>query len=120
MGVREIVFETPRPAWVAQDEGRAPAYQPVDVIGETEHHYRIWARVRTRLAGRDLHAGARALVPKVDLRWKRPTGAPPAAAAPHPVAAARSRPVPPRGPRAGAWCGVGRAPQPPPGRGRGR
>jgi hypothetical protein len=102
MGVREIVFETPRPAWVAQDEGRAPAYQVVDVIGETEHHYRIWARVRTRLAGRDLHAGARALVLKADVRWTRPPGAPKAAAAPGPPDAARSRPVPPRGPRVSA------------------
>jgi hypothetical protein len=72
--LRETIFETPRRAWLIRDDGIERGFQEVDIIGETERQYRIWAKTRTRLAGRarELKPGDRALVPKEAIRWTAP------------------------------------------------
>jgi hypothetical protein len=68
----ETIFETPRRAWLLLAEAPGVTYAEVDIVGETERRYRIWARVRTRLGGRALKPGDRALVDKALVRWTTP------------------------------------------------
>jgi len=66
---REILFEIPRRAWLV-DEGHTAT--EIDVIGETETRYRIWARARLRVGARLLKPGDRAFVPKTAVQWVTP------------------------------------------------
>ncbi len=68
----ETIFEIPRRAWLLVVDEPGVTYAEVDIIGETERRYRIWARVRTRLGGRALKPGDRALVDKAVIRWTAP------------------------------------------------